>query len=283
LGGLRAELSILLAGALGFGCGRVGFDPGSYNCGPDGCSFVGIDAPGTGSDAPGTPGIDAPGTGIDAPGTTVVPDGLVAYFPLETLVAGQGSYATVGSYLAACEPSCPISAAGRVGSALFFDETQLLRISEDGSFQTSSGFTVAIWIYPMRTSSSTPVSKMYMQPNGILNSYQIEITGTMEVGATTADATGTDARDLTGIMAPLNTWTHIALSWDTTTLRGYVNGTNRLTVARSIAFDGGDLVIGGDENNGSINTAYFFNGRLDEVRIYNRALQDAEITMLANP
>ena len=58
-------------------------------------------------------------------------------------------------------------------------------------------------------------------------------------------------------------------------LRAYVNGTKRFTLARSIGFDGGDLMFAGDENNGAVDSTYFFNGRLDDVRKLRRGVGQA--------
>ena len=73
---------------------------------------------------------------------------------------------------------------------------------------------------------------------------------------------------------PLNTWTHVALSYDLATLRLYVNGTQVATHAAtgSIQTNTNPLWMGG-------NTPYgeYFQGLIDEVRVYNRALNQAEI------
>lgn len=249
-------------------CGRLGFDPGG-----------GVPGGQLATDA--GPEDSSSGMSPDAPGSTLN-DGLIAYFPLDSITA-QGSMSAVGSHLADCEAACPTAIAGRINGALSFDETVVLRVSETSAFQTTGGFSVALWIYPSRATSSTPVSKMFMQPATNLNSWQVELTGSLDVGATSANAAGDKQVDSTGVVAPLDTWTHVALTWDGTTLRQYVNGTNELSAARSIAFDGGDLIIGGDENNGSPDPTYFFNGRIDEVRIYNRRLMESEIATLAAP
>jgi hypothetical protein len=73
---------------------------------------------------------------------------------------------------------------------------------------------------------------------------------------------------------PLNTWTHVAVTYDGTTLRVFINGTQAgsAAVAGSIAASTGALRIGGNSVWGE-----YFNGLIDEVRIYNRALSAAEI------
>jgi Concanavalin A-like lectin/glucanases superfamily len=78
-----------------------------------------------------------------------------------------------------------------------------------------------------------------------------------------------------------NTWTHLAATYDGTTLRLYVNGTQVSSVARSgaIATSNGVLSIGGDPLYGQ-----YFAGRIDDVRIYNAARTQAQIqTDMATP
>src|SRR4029079_5280514 len=72
----------------------------------------------------------------------------------------------------------------------------------------------------------------------------------------------------------LNTWTHIAMTWDGTTQRLFINGTQVGTraVTGTLPNSTGALRFGG-------NTVWseWFAGRLDEIRIYDRALTQAEV------
>ena len=76
--------------------------------------------------------------------------------------------------------------------------------------------------------------------------------------------------------APLtvNTWTHLAATYDGTTMRLYVNGAQVASQAQTgaIATSTDPLQIGGDSIYGQ-----YFQGAIDEVRIYNVALTAAEI------
>ena len=84
---------------------------------------------------------------------------------------------------------------------------------------------------------------------------------------------------------PTGLWTHLAATYDGTTERLYANGTQvaQLAVSGSITTSTSPVRIGG-------NTIWseWFNGLIDEVRIYNRALTPSEITAdmntaIANP
>src|SRR5207244_1303537 len=72
----------------------------------------------------------------------------------------------------------------------------------------------------------------------------------------------------------LNTWTHLAATFDGATVRLYVNGAETVSQVQTAALTptAGTLQIGADSYTGEN-----FAGRIDEVRIYNRALSAAEI------
>src|SRR6185437_16551675 len=87
---------------------------------------------------------------------------------------------------------------------------------------------------------------------------------------------GSTARLLDGTAAvPTGAWTHLAATFDGTTERLYVNGTqvSSLAVSGSILTSTSPLKIGGNAIWGE-----YFNGMIDEVRVYNRALSAGEIT-----
>jgi hypothetical protein len=82
---------------------------------------------------------------------------------------------------------------------------------------------------------------------------------------------------------PLNVWTHVAVVRNGPLLTFYVNGE---VVAQVSAMDnagfkngGNSLRIGGQ---GRAGKARYFPGRIDEARIYNRALTQAEIQASMN-
>ena len=73
---------------------------------------------------------------------------------------------------------------------------------------------------------------------------------------------------------PLNTWTHLAVTYDGATLRMFVNGSpvSSVALAGAAVVSSGALRIGGNSVWGE-----YFKGLIDEVRVYNRALTAAEI------
>lgn len=84
----------------------------------------------------------------------------------------------------------------------------------------------------------------------------------------------------TFIAAPVTTgtWTHVAGVLDGTAVRLYVNGALVAsgTTTVPIPNDDNEVVIGASSNGNPL-ISEFFNGTLDEIRVYNRALSQAEI------
>jgi hypothetical protein len=78
---------------------------------------------------------------------------------------------------------------------------------------------------------------------------------------------------------PLDTWSHLAATYDETTLRLYVNGVQVASRPQSglMLTSNSPLSIGGDSLYGQ-----YWAGLIDEVRIYNRALSTAEISQDMN-
>jgi len=72
----------------------------------------------------------------------------------------------------------------------------------------------------------------------------------------------------------LNTWYHLALTYDGTVFKMYVNGQlkNSMVVSGKLVVNSHNLCIG--SNNGS---QKFFNGSIDEVKIFGSALDQTEI------
>jgi hypothetical protein len=76
-------------------------------------------------------------------------------------------------------------------------------------------------------------------------------------------------------------WVHLATTYDGTTQRVFVNGVEVSNAAATGAIDAGagNLRIGGND----VWAGEYYQGLIDEVRIYNRALTAAEINAIRNP
>jgi hypothetical protein len=80
--------------------------------------------------------------------------------------------------------------------------------------------------------------------------------------------------------AAVGVWTHVALSWDGATQRLYVGGLLVDSDANDeLIPEGGELAIGADiDDNGQPRSPLF--GALDDVRVYDRVLEQTELTAI---
>jgi hypothetical protein len=94
--------------------------------------------------------------------------------------------------------------------------------------------------------------------------------------------TGNDTSVFSGDPVPLNIWTHVAvtINGDLTSfyLNGQLSGATNQDRGNPIDNPAVDVCIGREQYAGSLPAGrWFFNGKLDDVRIYQRALSQAEI------
>jgi len=76
---------------------------------------------------------------------------------------------------------------------------------------------------------------------------------------------------------PLNEWMHIACTYDSTTLKIYINGVQQTSTATgTLASVNNNIYIGK-----AYNYSRYINGSIDQVRIFNTALTQAQVTTLA--
>lgn len=80
----------------------------------------------------------------------------------------------------------------------------------------------------------------------------------------------------TSIPPPLNQWTHVAYVYDGTAFTIYVDGVNdSISVVTTPYYEKRNLYLGSGYNSGD-----YFNGSMDEVLIFNRALSETELSAL---
>jgi beta-lactam-binding protein with PASTA domain/glucose/arabinose dehydrogenase len=162
--------------------------------------------------------------------------------------------------------------AGKFGSALVFNgSSSWVTINASQSLALKNGMTVEAWVYPTTLSGWRTIA-LQERPGGLAYSLYAydnapRPAGYINVGGSDISASGT-------AQPPLNAWTHLAMTYDGAALKMYVNGTlvKSTSVSGNIVSSTSPLRIGGNSLWGE-----YFSGRIDEVRIYNRALSVGEI------
>ena len=163
------------------------------------------------------------------------------------------------------------SAAGKFGKALSFNGTSSrVTVPDAAALDLTTGMTLEAWVNP--AVAPTGWKDVIYKGN---DNYYLEASssggnrpvGGAIIGGSQSQAFGT-AQLATGA------WVHLAETYDGAALRFYLNGTQVSSVARtgSILTSTNALNIGSDSIYGQ-----YFNGLIDEVRIYNVALSATQI------
>jgi hypothetical protein len=161
---------------------------------------------------------------------------------------------------------------GRLGRALNFDGVNdWVTVPSAPSLVLTDALTLEAWIYPTQVGSVWRTVALKEQ-NGDLAYALYASTNTNRPSAHVWINGDVDVRGTAAVAA--NTWTHLAATYDGATLRLYVNGAQVASraVAGRIAAITLPLRLGGN----NVWTEWF-RGRIDEVRVYNRALSTPEI------
>jgi glucose/arabinose dehydrogenase/PKD repeat protein len=224
----------------------------------------------------------APGTygGTVTVNTTTVPVTLTVAAPATGLVGAWGFDEAAGATTGDASGNGNTGAlsgaarttAGRFGGALTFDgANDWVTVNDSPSLRLTTGLTVEGWAYPTSGAGSWRTLAIKETPGNL--SWALYTAGAGGLPGGHAN-TGTDLWASGTAAPPLNTWTHFAVTYDGAAIRLYVNGVLAGTRAQSgpLAAGTGPLRFGG--------TAVWpewFAGRLDEIRVYDRALTAAQI------
>jgi hypothetical protein len=208
------------------------------------------------------------------PGT----EGLIAYYPLES--AGRGITKDLsGNGLDATIVGDPVFVAdGVVGNALDFNGNDYLECGNSPLFgmQETNQMTVAAWV----TIRSIPTAWIAAVAKGeyAWRMGNVNMDPRFHFGITIWNAPDTFGID--GVTAVgLDEWHHIAGTFDGTNISVWLDGVvdASATTTQPIGTNAFGVIIG----NNPESMERFWDGLIDEVYIYNRALSDLEMAYLA--
>jgi len=169
---------------------------------------------------------------------------------------------------------------GVFGKALSFDgASNYVQIPDSSSLDVTANVTVAAWVYPRAyvdnagdnphivsrcAANGQSIYLFGIYPNSHKIMYAVCGTGNTLVQSSAANLT-------------LNAWTYLAITYNGSYVSLYINGTFNSGYAQSgpIQTTSNRLTIGC--NSYPVTTYAYFNGTIDEVRIYNRTLSQQEI------
>jgi hypothetical protein len=222
--------------------------------------------------------IDAAGNQETSTAVTVTVDnstgstGLIAAYGFEentgTTTGDQTGLGHTGTISGAVR-----STSGKFGRALSFDGVNdWVTVADKDDLDLTIGMTLEAWAYPTTANNGWRTVLLKEQVGALAYSLFSSSAGGGRPQAVIFTAGEQVAKATAKLGA--NAWTHLTATYDGSALRLYVNGSlagTTLTTG-SIAAGSGPLRFGGN----SI-WSEWFKGRIDEIRVYNRALSHAEI------
>lgn len=163
---------------------------------------------------------------------------------------------------------------GKYGGALEFDgKDDCVTVPDAEELRTTEEFTLETWVKPASPVGDDPI--VYKDAWGhVADSLGIGIYSSAKPEGFIGEGEG-EFESVAGSAAiEANVWTHLAFTYDGAHMRLYVNGSLAGTQAQAEGppWGEGPLVIG-------CNPDYpeFFKGKIDEVRVYDRALNANEV------
>jgi len=233
-------------------------------------NLITVTAPTTSSTT--TPTTTTPTTSTTPSTTSTSSNGLVAAYGFEdangTTVAdasGKGNNGTINGAVGI--------ATGHSGKALKFNgSSNWVTVNDSASLDLTTGMTLEAWVYPLSQSNGGNTVILKEASGAEVYALYSEEDANLPVSYINNGS----YRDVTGPnRLPANTWTHLVATYDGSYQRLYVNGVQVAQKAQSgqIQQSSGVLRIGGNSVWGE-----YFDGYIDEVRIYNRALTATEVT-----
>lgn len=172
---------------------------------------------------------------------------------------------------------------GQFGEAFYFNGTNLqseVKIPYAGP-KFGNTFTFSYWMKVAAGDLSRQTYLLLRGTNAVQNALIFGYnSSTSELFAPAR--TGPDPRGNSGLVVQAGVWNHLAYTYDGATLRKYLNGTE--TGNTAIGFDmtaTGDIYLGSAGDEFGINGSNY-RGYLDDVSIWDEALNSAQVSNLYN-
>jgi hypothetical protein len=205
--------------------------------------------------------------------------GLVGYWPLDD-ASGSSAADLSGSGHNGTLTNGPVWTTGKLGAALTFNGSNSTLDINQSVLNTSNSFSAAAWV---QLADLNGWHSAVSQDGSNVSGFFLQFTsgGQFAFSLVNSDSTsGTTTRAVSNFNAVANTWYHLVGVYDASAKQGslYVNGVLQSTVSVPAAWNAsGETVIGRAKWGGAVD---FWPGKLDDVRLYNRALSAADATNL---
>jgi hypothetical protein len=195
-------------------------------------------------------------------------DNLLAFYKLSDLTDSSGNNRTLTNN------GNVTFASGKIGNAAGVSDGVNVSLNGSNIFNQSTELGISAWAKPSENALGkwskifhcNVINDIWNQP------FSIGLTsGTPQFGLN--DWVGTVSYSIEA-----NVWNHYAMMFKDGAVKGYINGELVVTASATLNSPAScDLIIGGD-----VWSPGYFDGQIDAVGIWNRALSDAEVAELYN-
>ncbi|TAL48239.1 LamG domain-containing protein, partial [archaeon] len=194
--------------------------------------------------------------------------------------SGNANSGTLGNATGGAQPTWITNSSCKFGSCLNFDGIySFVNISNSPSLSVTDALTISAWIRTNDAVNSN--TERIVQKGGGTSMYDFFIQETNKLRTILTLDTG-QANIFGNTALSANTWYHVVTTFSNATglLKIYINGIEDVstTVSGKITTNTNPLIIGAFR--GLPTDLQKFNGIIDDVRIYNRALSADEIKRL---
>lgn len=216
------------------------------------------------------------------PNQSYLSNGLVGYWKMDETSGGASD--SSGNAITLTDVNTVAFTGGKFGNAGDFESTasEYQYAADNAALSLTGSLTLAAWIKPESVTAGS--YNIIAKWDGVNESYRLFQNG--DEIRLELDSAG-NYQETTASNLTASVWYHVAGVYDSTsqTAKIYINGVEAPsstsgTIPSSIGDDTGRFHIGAEDS--TTTTANFYDGIIDEARVYNRALSPAEIKSLYN-
>jgi large repetitive protein len=182
------------------------------------------------------------------------------------------------------DPATAWATGGPEGVALSLQGKGHVDVADSSSIDSiTNQVTVAAWIYLDQVNSDFATAISRQIGTGFGQQYHLSINATQQAAFYLTSPTELAYLTSPSTM-PLQTWIHLAGTWDGSEARLYVNGAEVATaqVGGPLGAETNPVILGGNGNGGGKTVSELVPGRLDDIMLYRRTLAADEIARLAS-
>ena len=214
-------------------------------------------------------------TTLPALAQSFLTNGLVAYYPFTGNAVDASGNGNNGTVIGAVP--CP-DRFGNASSAYSFNgSSSYISFTAPPTNQTNN-VTLSAWINPASTNQAAMAVVLGYDDPGLGNGFALGIAGGgLSAGNKVSGFLGGVTWVNSGAVYPAtNVWYHVVMVQQSGVTLFYVNGVPTAITTTNNAITPTGFRIG------SLDGIWFFNGKIDDVRVYNRALSSFEVSELYN-